>query len=225
MYNDYPSAYANFMSHHDCDHNVARVLLPLLRPTDVVADFGCGAGRITDMVSPRVQRVLACDASKGMVDYVGAKGYHNVRAAVATLGTEGRTAHLVGHADIVVAGWALSYVKQDNWGDPKWPTYVSDVIRAWERDFRPRAIVIFETLGTGVTAPTRKGDILDHEGAFQACTLRTDYLFRDETEAMEHLTFFFGAKSARRFLTVGSVLEERGILIPEVTAMYMCTYS
>ena len=39
-----------------------------LRPTDRVLDYGCGVGRITDWIAPRVAEVIALDTSRPMIE-------------------------------------------------------------------------------------------------------------------------------------------------------------
>ena len=121
---------------------------------------------------------------------------------------------------VVIAAWSLSYVKQDNWGDAMWPTYVSNVIASWEKTFSPNYIIIFETLGTGNTQAKRKGDILYHEPGFRLNLLRTDYAFSSVLEAKKFLTFFFGQVSAGSFIS--KLREENNqFILSEVTGSYI----
>ena len=123
---------------------------------------------------------------------------------------------------VIVAAWSLSYVKQDNWGDPKWKKYISRVIKAWERNFDPEYIIIFETLGTGTKVPTRKGDILAHEPEFRSVSIRTDFLFPNFEEAKKFLVFFFGEKATTKFLNKAFLLNKsKNVCVPEVTGMYV----
>ncbi len=48
--------------------NLDRNLLPgLLDPTTIVADLGCGIGRLSELLSPFVRRVVAVDSSPAMI--------------------------------------------------------------------------------------------------------------------------------------------------------------
>jgi SAM-dependent methyltransferase len=47
---------------------IRQVLAPHLRPADQVLDIGCGPGFLARAVSPRVQRIFACDISQGVLE-------------------------------------------------------------------------------------------------------------------------------------------------------------
>lgn len=100
-----------------------------LRPTDRVLDFGCGVGRITDWIAPRVAGVVGLDTSRPMIEEARRRGAHpNVRFEV----LEG-IALRCRDIDAVTAIWVFQHILDDD--------ALSAVLDALARALRPGAAV------------------------------------------------------------------------------------
>jgi len=80
-----------------------------LRPTDRVLDFGCGVGRITDWLAPRVAEVIGLDTSRPMIEEARRRCAHaNVRFEVVEAGLSPWT-----DLDAATAIWVFQHVLDD----------------------------------------------------------------------------------------------------------------
>ena len=229
IYKRHPDAYDAFMSMHDYLNNVERVLLPLLKPSTVLIDAGCGSGRIAKLAAPHVAKVYAFDSSPAMVGYLDAMRIPNVTCAVAPLGEENITDFVLSASGeptdiVIVAAWSLVCVKQAMWANHAWKPVVAEIISTWTRRFRPARIIVLDNLGTGVTEQSRLGDLLEHVPLFASppAHIRTDYAFPSKETALEMLTFFYGPKTAQYFVNAcGWEIESGKFVVPEVTGVYV----
>lgn len=124
-------------------------VLPLHAGMTVV-DVGTGTGKLARMVSGRVGRVSAYDRSAEMIAVARADGPSNVEWGVADV----RAVPLPdGCADLVLAGWALSYLKAEHeeWyadgssGGP-WREELDRAVAELDRLLAPGgALVVLET--------------------------------------------------------------------------------
>jgi len=173
----------------------------------VVVDVGTGTGKLARLLAPHVRRVDAFDRSEEMVAAArAATGAENVRFAAADV----RQVPLPdGCADLVVAGWAVSYLKAEHevWhadgsSSGPWREEVDAALQEMDRLLVPGgAAVVLETLGTACATPTRSGSHLYahfRRRGFHEAAVRTDYRFRSRAEALETLLFFFGKGVAAR---------------------------
>ena len=228
IYKRLPHHYEAFMAMHDSLQNVEKVILPLLKPSTIVIDAGCGSGRITNIVAPHVRRVYAFDSSPAMVEHLEKAGFDNVKCSVAPLGAENIPDFQLPEDNsssdvIIIAAWSLVCVKQANWANHAWKPIVSEIIQTWLTRFRPARIVVFDNLGTGVSEQSRLGDLLAHVPVFRQSPqlIRTDYMFPNREIALEMLTFFYGPQTAKHFTEkCGWEREEGGFVVPEVTGVY-----
>ncbi|EAN79521.1 hypothetical protein, conserved [Trypanosoma brucei brucei TREU927] len=136
---------------------------------------------------------------------------------------------------LIVCAWSLSYVMRAHWGADRWHTVVDETINSLlqllettavslanegnevTEDSGSSALIIIETLGTNTTEPRRHNTLLErletHHG-FQRRWVRTDYNFREPTEAVQLTRFFFGETLAQRLSESGSTT------LPECTGIW-----
>ena len=202
-------------------------VLPLA-PGMHAVDVGCGTGKLARLVSKKVGRVSAFDRASGAVAVGRSDSLQNITWGVADL-RELPVAD--GSADLVLAGWALSYLKAEHeeWysdgssGGP-WKDHVDSALAEIERVLVPGgAAVIFETLGTATEMPQRQGSWLYahfRECGLEETWLRTDYRFPSEAAAMDTLTFFFGRGVDSRAAKAMSVDGDGRCTVPECTGIW-----
>ena len=142
-----------------------RELLPLT-PSLRVVDIGTGTGKLARLLAPHVHSVSAFDRSDEMVAAARAA----TSASNVTYGTADvrRVPLPDGCAGLVVAGWAISYLKAEHevWyrdgssGGP-WREEVDAALAEMQRLLAPGGVaVILETHGTACEAPQRSGSWL-----------------------------------------------------------------
>lgn len=100
---------------------------------------------------------------------------------------------------MIVCAWSLSYVMRQQWGQDRWHAAVDATVQSFLRlldhTVSDAAVVILETLGNGSAEPTRQNTYtkyLEDTYGFTRCWVRTDYSFKDSTEAHRMVRFFFG---------------------------------
>lgn len=138
-----------------------------------------------------------------------------------------------GSADLVLAGWAVSYLKSEHeeWyadgssGGP-WRGEVDAALSEMERVLAPGGtLVVLETLGTATATPQRAGSWLyahlRERGLIQQ-VVRTDYRFPSKRAALGTLLFFFGKGVARRAEALLAAVADDGepCVVPECTGMW-----
>lgn len=111
-----------------------RALEPLLAPETAVLELGCGAGRFTRLVAPRVRRIVATDVSPTMV----AEARRNVGDLphVTCAVTDGRHLDEFGDGtfDLLFAAGVFGYVES---------TFVLSLLDAARRVLRPGGSLVF----------------------------------------------------------------------------------
>lgn len=184
-----------------------------------ILDLGAGTGRLTCLLAPLAKSVGAFDVSKPMLDITAHKlqkaGLQNWKVGVAdhtALPVENQS------ADIVVAGWSISYVAQS--GVKDWKDNLLKVMAEVKRVLRSGGtFIIMETLGTGCAEP-KPPTFLEgyyqmlHDYGFSHSWIRTDYQFDSVDEAAELTGFFFGEEFAER------VVNQKLSIIPECTGIW-----
>jgi len=77
-----------------------------------VLDFGCGTGSLTQLLSPRVNNIVAIDPSSEMINFLQKKGLTNVLPIADYLSDELRQAHpeLENKFDLIVASSVCSFL-------------------------------------------------------------------------------------------------------------------
>ncbi|SDN73014.1 Methyltransferase domain-containing protein [Paenibacillus sp. yr247] len=120
-----------------------------------VVDLGAGTGRLSTFLAAEANSLWRLDNSKAMLDVLEQKlcqtPYTNWRTVVADhkeLPIEDAS------KDLVVAGWSLCYLASSN--VVNWENNLKQMMSEIRRILRSDGtIIILETLGTGVTKPTR----------------------------------------------------------------------
>src|SRR5512136_1462649 len=88
LYTEHADAYETLVSHEDYQNNLVAAI-ERIQPLagTVAAEFGCGTGRVTGLIRPRVTRVHAFDLTESMLRVARAKqrrlGWENVTFALA----------------------------------------------------------------------------------------------------------------------------------------------
>lgn len=195
----------------------------------VVVDIGTGTGKLARLLAPHVRRVDAFDRSEEMVAAARtATSAQNVRFAAADV----RQVPLPdGCADLVVAGWAVSYLKAEHevWhadgsSSGPWREEVDAALAEMERLLVPGGVaIILETLGTACATPTRSGSHLYahfRQRGFREAVVRTDYRFESRAKALDTLLFFFGkGVAARATALLADVPPDAPCSVPECTLL------
>ncbi len=125
-----------------------------------------------------------------------------------------------GIADVVVAGWTICHLVDDNLQD--WRTELAKVFFELDRVLRSRGtMIILETLGTGFETPHPPDhlrdyyQVLEKELGFTKHWIRTDYRFETLQETEQLSSFFFRDELAER------VVEEGLMILPEGTGVWV----
>jgi len=212
--------YDELVAREDVRGELVRALDAVLpQRAELLVELGAGTGRVTRLLAPRTQRLVACDAALPMLRV--AQGRLRAAGLAGGLLLAVAPHHALplatGVADAVVAGWAIAHAV--GWYPDDWQRQVDRALAEMARVARLGApLVIVETLGTGVEDPNPPPKLLpfyDHLAAagFVMRSFRTDYLFADAAEAARLLRFFFGAELAERFAGRREV--------PECTGMWV----
>ncbi len=217
VYQLHAGRYDTLVSHEDHQGNLTRALLDVMgdKPLDVV-ETGAGTGRLTRLMAPRARSVKAFDAAAPMLD-VAKKTLPAVTWGVAlhdSLPVPDAS------ADLAIEGWAFGHAL--GWNPDGWREDLTRWVLELERVVRPGgALVMIETMGTGVETPFEGGHSLEPFHAYAVETLgfshralRTDYAFKTVDEAVETLGFFFGERLTTR------IRENRWTVVPECTGLY-----
>ncbi len=163
-----------------------------------VVETGAGTGRLTRLLAPLVDKILALDAAVSMLAVAEDASRRLGHAHVAFARAEHRALPVAdGVADLGIEGWAFGHLMDEEDG----LAAVDAAIGELERVARPGAtIAIIETLGTGCERPTPPSPALSalfahlESQGFERSWCRTDYRFVSRAEAEELVSFFFGVE-------------------------------
>jgi ubiquinone/menaquinone biosynthesis C-methylase UbiE len=181
-----------------------------------LVEVGAGTGRLTKLLAPLVDSLVALDVSEHML----ARLRESV-LDVSTIAADNRALPLAnGTADVVIAGWSIAHSVE--WYPDTWRTETGKAIVEMFRVARHGGTaIILETLGTGneTPAPPNEGlaqfyQMLENEYGFRLTALRTDYQFESPAEGQALLRFFFGDALADR------VVVEQLTILPECTGIW-----
>ena len=220
IYHTQAQRYQLLVSREDYRGNLLPAILAVdhLQGKDVI-ELGAGTGRITCQVAPLARQVVASDISHHMLCLT--KAYlAGLEISNWFLSLESHTAlpFVDESADVVIAGWSFCYAAIDA-GD-HWQTGLERALSETARILRPGGtLILIESLGTGYESPHRPEvlrrylDYLDNTD-FESSWIRTDYLFKDFSEAKMLTEFFFGEDPLPMWTG------ENGVIVPECTCLW-----
>lgn len=223
-FDKYVGHYELLVSREDYQQNIAQALDQIVSLDGLnVIELGAGTGRLTCMLAPKVETILALDASPYMLDAAVGKlekiGSRNWQIAVADHRNLPVSDQI---ADLVISGWSICYLVV--WYAKTWQSEIQRALAEVKRVLRPDGVVIIlETLGTGYETPHRPDELgayytfLEGEG-FSLTWIRTDYRFKSLQEAKELTGLFFGEEQAREM--VGKVIGQELAILPECTGIW-----
>ncbi len=222
LYRDHADAYEILVSHEDYSGNLKRTI-ESLQPLSgsVVAEFGCGTGRVTALLAGSVRRIHGFDLTRSMLRVAHSKqfqaGWSNVTLAQAD---SRRMPVRSGWADFAIEGWAFLQIAVWNWED--WQLQLGRALDEMRRVVQPGGkMILIETLGTGETVPNPAENFrevyvfLEKERGFTPEWIRTDYRFETMEQIHAVVVPLFGEEIPSRL-----VPENGGIVLPECTGIW-----
>jgi SAM-dependent methyltransferase len=220
IYQNDAQRYHTLISREDYEGNLLPAILKIDPLTDQdVIELGAGTGRLSCLIAPRVKSLLISDLSLPMLSIAIEK--------LVQMKLNNWHACLEAHhalpftpccADIVIAGWSFCYAaihaKED------WERMLADALHQVDRILRPKGkLILIESLGTGFERPQAPAILQDYlgylnENGFNSTWIRTDYCFKDLTEAQQLTRFFFGDDPMPMWQT------DAGVIVPECTGIW-----
>lgn len=221
VYGYISTPYDLLVSKEDYMNNIARTLFEIadFNNKDVV-DLGAGTGRLTCMVAPQSNSILAVDFAVDMLKVAANKLTQMKLSNWKTSTSDLRKIPVDDQSiDIVIAGWSICYLGSSNHQD--WTENLNQVMNEINRVIRPNGmVIILETLGTGNEEPSPPESLihyfkaLEEDYGFRHKTIRTDYQFDSVEQAEELCRDFFGNEIGDR------IKEEQLRKVPECTGIW-----
>ncbi len=184
-----------------------------------IVEFGAGTGRLTRFLAKDAAHIAASDLSHHMLsqakDVLEEQKLSNAVLCVADMR---QTPYSAASADVIIAGWSFCYLAV--WGEDDWKRELELGLEEANRLLRPGGVMIMlENFGTGFENPNPPPHLNGYfeflkANGFQSTWLRTDYQFKDLSEAIELSSFFFGEELSDK------VKENEWILLPECTGLF-----
>ena len=184
-----------------------------------IVELGAGTGRLTRFLAKNAAYIAASDLSHHMLsqarDVLEKQKLANAVLCVADMR---RTPYATASADVVIAGWSFCYLAV--WGEDNWKRELELGLEEANRLLRPSGVMIMlENFGTGFETPNPPLHLNGYfeflkANGFQSSWLRTDYQFKDLSEAVRLSSFFFGEELS------GKVKKYEWALLPECTGLF-----
>jgi ubiquinone/menaquinone biosynthesis C-methylase UbiE len=235
VYKTRAAAYHALIAAEDVDGN----LLPALRAITAlegkrILDLGSGSGRIPLLLKDIDCDLVAVDLHHAML-VEQAQQFASLRAQRSNLPSNSanqlhpliqadiRSLPLsAASADVVMAGWAIGHFT--GWVSD-WKTEAARCLAEMRRVAKPDgALIIMETMGTGVLQPGAPSPTLakyyawlENEHSFRRQVIATDYDFGTVTRAAELCGAFFGEEMAALVRANGWAR------VPEFTGIWLTT--
>jgi len=220
IYQSFANRYHALVTREDHQNH----LLPAIRAISPLAgkdviELGAGTGRVTCLIAPHVHSLVATDQSLHMLSFcqtwLTSLGISNIALS---LGSHRALPFQNQIADTVISGWSFCYAAIN--AGTSWKNSLEQALSEAERVLRPGGILILiESLGTGYETPNRPDVLVDYlnyldSHGFQSTWIRTDYCFKDTSEAKDLTTFFFGENPLPMWES------EKGVIVPECTGLW-----
>jgi ubiquinone/menaquinone biosynthesis C-methylase UbiE len=222
LYTDHADAYEILVSHEDYQANLPRAIQSI-QPLagQVVAEFGCGTGRVSGLLAGSVCRLHAFDFTASMLRQAQRNqrlhGWKNVSLALAD---SRRMPVRSGWADFAIEGWAFLQIAV--WHPDDWQNQLGRGLAEMRRIARPGGkLILIETLGTGELTPRvvpffrEVYDYLEQAAGFTPLDLRTDYCFESMQQIREVVLPLFGQEMLERLVETRA-----GWVLPECTGIW-----
>jgi len=220
IYQSAAERYHALVDREDYEGNLLPAILSIdeLVGKDVL-ELGAGTGRISCLIAPIANRLVATDISHHMLSYGKRRlealflaNWHLGLASHRALPLADRT------ADVILAGWSFCYAALD--AGEGWRPALEEALSEVGRVLRPGGVLILiESLGTGFELPNRPVVLVDYlayldSHGFESTWVRTDYCFVNKAEAKDLTTFFFGDAHMPMWEIEG------GVIVPECTGLW-----
>jgi ubiquinone/menaquinone biosynthesis C-methylase UbiE len=224
IYQSFADRYEALVQREDHQQNLLPAILAVsdLKGKDVL-ELGAGTGRLTRLIAPLNQRLIATDLSFHMLVY-GKKllADQYPKKFAFSLATHLALPFPQDSADLVIAGWSFCYAAIDAGED--WQPSLERALDEAARVLRPGgSLILIESLGTGFTEPNTPPVLVDYinyleDHDYQSTWIRTDYCFESREEAENLTQFFFGKDPMPMRETEG------GVIVPECTGLWWKTF-
>ncbi len=223
IYQRQAERYQQLVGREDYQNNLLPAILSIdtLYGKDVV-EMGAGTGRVSVLVVPLVQSLLATDISHPMLKLgkrrLGELNLDNWHLSLASHRVLPFASDI---ADVIIAGWSFCYAALD--AQQEWQFALERALGEVQRVLRPDGkLILIESLGTGYETPHPPDVLIPYLNYldthhFQSAWIRTDYCFKDRTEAEDLINFFFGNDPLPMWET------DQGVIVPECTGLWWNT--
>ena len=216
----FTNTYHDLVNREDYEENLLPAIQKIspLEDKDVL-ELGAGTGRVSCLIAPYTRSLIATDLShymlsigKNSLSKLALGNWHVTQSAHQALPFADDS------FDNVIAGWSFHGVIlgfPDNW-QKALDQAITDVARV----LRPGGkVILIESLGTGFEAPNPPDDLADYLDAldargFESTWIRTDFCFKNMSEAKKLIGFFFGDRPIPLWES------GRGVIVPECTGLW-----
>lgn len=185
-----------------------------------VIELGAGTGRVTRLLSNKVNKIDAFEVNESMVKVanknIKKRKLNNCTISVA----DSRNVPVDKNvADISIAGWSLCCLVAFN--KNSWRNEIEKALNEIERVVKQDGIIIIiETLGTGNEAPMIPNGLKEYyeilnKRNYKMKSIRTDFKFSNMNEAIDLISFFFGENMVESIKKL-----DNSIILPECTGIW-----
>ena len=220
VYDAHADQYELLILREDYQNNLPKEIYKIKDTHGInIIELGAGTGRLTRFLTKDAAHIAASDLSHHMLsqarDMLEDQKLSNAVLCVADMR---QTPYATASADMVIAGWSFCYLAV--WGEDKWKKELELGLEETNRLLRPGGVMIMlENFGTGSEIPNPPPHLNGYfeflkSNGFQSTWLRTDYQFKDLSEAVQLSSFFFGEELS------GKVRKNEWALLPECTGLF-----